>query len=359
MLCPLFSIVTITLMVPHVVLADNNIMNTHSILQEQNNRELSTSYCKNKIINFNDFNKGTIIDDQYDGVSISGTALNKHKKGISGNRAMIFNSDHPTGDDHDLEFSDRWGILILSEDGDTRDPDDNEFGGTFTFRFHQEVQMNSVIILDNEEGVDIVMRDVNGVKIDKVWVPPKGDNTQQAVPLKQTKGVRVVTIKLKGSGAIDDLKYSLPCKEKRTPPTNVKCSVPLKSPTSKIGKFTKDYKELTKCDGTKARLFESDAAGVWLINGGSVGGKAWAKVVCSVHDGSKHNLFVFQRKEEDKSKGKVEGFKCIDSRVVKCGSKDGAKGGPDLKILPWYQYAVVLVTSGQLGDHVEISYRCH
>lgn len=91
---------------------------------------------------------------------------------------MIFDSTNPTGGDFDLgtpneEFGGpgigragqrgrryenaeaRGNVLIISEDDDSSDPDDNQKGGTMTFQFSSSVVLNSLGLLDNEEGVKL------------------------------------------------------------------------------------------------------------------------------------------------------------------------------------------------------------
>ena len=66
-----------------------------------------------RTLDFNAFAAGTVIDDEYEGVTISAT-------GGSG-QAMIFDSANPTGGDHDLASDTLGGVLIVSEDGDSSD----------------------------------------------------------------------------------------------------------------------------------------------------------------------------------------------------------------------------------------------
>lgn len=63
--------------------------------------------------------------------------------GLSGNRAMIFDTMNPTGGDSDLASPFPAGndpglygnALIISEDMDSNDPDDHAGGGIVTFLF--------------------------------------------------------------------------------------------------------------------------------------------------------------------------------------------------------------------------------
>lgn len=93
------------------------------------------------------------------------------------NVLMVFNSSHPTGGDWDLGSPNCWcpgggpgvghggkpgqpgencvplhTVLIVSEDGDTEDPDDNGAGGEFLFNFTQPVNLSHIVFLDLDKG---------------------------------------------------------------------------------------------------------------------------------------------------------------------------------------------------------------
>ena len=74
-------------------------------------------------INFdeNTLAAGTIITNQFEGVEFSSSS----EFGV-----MIFDSNNVTGADFDLAATDLNNVLIISEDGDSNDPDDNAAGGT-------------------------------------------------------------------------------------------------------------------------------------------------------------------------------------------------------------------------------------
>ena len=80
-------------------------------------------------------------------------------------QAMIFDTSNPTGGDHDLETSNLGNVLIISEDGDSSDPDDNASGGTLSFTFDDETTVESLTFLDNEEGATVKFYDENGTYI--------------------------------------------------------------------------------------------------------------------------------------------------------------------------------------------------
>jgi len=152
------------------------------------------------LLDFNGFATGTIMSNQYPSVSIVGEA----KSGRGGNDAMIFDSKSPTGGDYDhLGFENQWGILILSED--------HKNGGTFTFTFSSAVRLDSVMVLNNQEGVDIEMKDIQGNRINSRWIDGKGPNSEDFVRLGSIQGVKTLEIHLEGPGAIDNLRFAVPC----------------------------------------------------------------------------------------------------------------------------------------------------
>jgi hypothetical protein len=101
-------------------------------------------------LNFNDLSTGTVVDNEYQsqGVTISAS-------GGSG-QAMIFDTSNPTGGDSDLHTTNLGKALIISEDGDSNDPDDNGGGGTLTFTFDSATSVENLTFLDNEEGARVI-----------------------------------------------------------------------------------------------------------------------------------------------------------------------------------------------------------
>jgi len=111
---------------------------------------------------------GTIITNQFQGagLTVSATAFG----------AMIFDSANPTGGDNDLATPNLGNILIISEDGDSSDPDDNENGGTITLEWEDPVRFDSTLVLDIEEpGSTITTFNAEGAVIEEVTIPTVGD----------------------------------------------------------------------------------------------------------------------------------------------------------------------------------------
>ncbi len=153
-----------------------------------------------KFIDFNDLATGTVVDNEYtsQGVTISATG--------GSNKAMIFDTANPTGGDNDLSTTNLGKALIISEDGDSSDPDDNGGGGTFTFMFDDPSDINRLSFLDLEEGAWVRFYDAAGNEITSVTVSATGDNGQAIVDF-DVSGVTRMEVELKGSGAIDNLVY--------------------------------------------------------------------------------------------------------------------------------------------------------
>jgi len=147
--------------------------------------------------------KGTVVGTQFDGFSV--TAQRDGDAANSENDAMIFDSAHPTGGDHDLGFANLGNIIIISEDNDSHDPDDNAHGGTITFDFDNPSDVHDIKILDVEEaGGTIDLFDADGNLIKSVAIPAGANNSIQTVKL-DAQNVDSMVINLVGSGAVDDL----------------------------------------------------------------------------------------------------------------------------------------------------------
>lgn len=160
-----------------------------------------------KIFDFEEFNAGDLITSiARDGLSAT----------VSTNRqfdVMAFDGGNPTGNDNDLADpfssalgSQSFGIFpVISEDGDSSDPDDNARGGRMIFRFDQSITFISADLLDIEEpGVRIILDGTN-VFGRKARVGASGDNqfafVDGADPVRGT----VLQVRFRGSGAIDNL----------------------------------------------------------------------------------------------------------------------------------------------------------
>ena len=158
-------------------------------------------------LDFEGLAAGTVVNQQFDGVMISAQRDGEGgSNSNSPNDAMIFDSNNPTGGDHDLETANQNNILIVSEDNDSSDPDDNAGGGTIWFKFDNPAFIDSIKVVDAEEGGKIRLLDENGQLIEEVAIPGGVDGGIQTVDIN-VDGVAQIDLTLNGSGAIDDLKY--------------------------------------------------------------------------------------------------------------------------------------------------------
>ena len=155
---------------------------------------------------FGDAAAGDIVSDQFAGFSVVGQRAGDDEN--SANDAMIFDTANPTGQDDDLAYDDQGNAIILSEDGDSSDPDDNAGGGTLTFTFEALSDVQSITLLDIEEdGGSIDLYDAEGELIDSRAIPGVGDNSVQEIDLGAS-GVSSMVVTLVGSGAVDDLCFT-------------------------------------------------------------------------------------------------------------------------------------------------------
>ena len=150
---------------------------------------------------------GTIISDQYD--SLSGLTISTPRDEFG---AMIFDSSNPTGGDLDLATEGQGNVLIISEDGDSSDPDDLADGGTIRFQWTDSVFVDSVLVdsiglLDiDRPGGSIVAYDDDGDVLRTVAIPELGDNSLGQVEIN-TADVAYLDVNLAGSGAITELNF--------------------------------------------------------------------------------------------------------------------------------------------------------
>lgn len=153
-------------------------------------------------LDFENLAAGDIVNNQYEGqgVTISSSSYNP---------AMVFDTDNPTGGDYDLATNNLGNVLIISEDGDSSDPDDNAGGGSICFTFDEPTDVKSLTVLDNEEGGYVKFWDVNGNYLGKVYLPTTGDGEQALAELNMDN-VGYMQVTLCGSGAIDNIVYDSP-----------------------------------------------------------------------------------------------------------------------------------------------------
>lgn len=131
------------------------------------------------------------------------------------NRAMIFDSENPTGNDPDLAVN-QGKILIISEDGDASDPDDaNELGAVLSIDFSTcgDVTIESVVVIDVEQNqgetkdARIIVYDAADQILKVVTIPDIGDTQKMTLAVNQAGAARMDVV-LDGSGAIDDICFS-------------------------------------------------------------------------------------------------------------------------------------------------------
>lgn len=170
-------------------------------------------------INFDNTTTGNYISEVYSvkgmgPVLIHNKARNTDGELEDGNRAMIFDTGMPTGDDDDL-YTDDWGkALIIQELGIEDEPNDNQWGGEMELTFPSAVTLQSINVLDIDTYEDnswVYLYNDNEDELYKVKLQPIGDNSKQTVNLGNTAGVKKLKIVLAGndgfvgSGAIDDI----------------------------------------------------------------------------------------------------------------------------------------------------------
>ncbi len=175
-----------------------------------------TSSTKTRTIDFESDDDGLLLagdtGDQFVFADFTVTGVSNSPSGIS-NEAMIFDSANPTGGDTDLATVSQGNLLIVSEDGDSSDPDDEAGGGTLTFDFNTPVNLTSIALVDAfEGGAQFEAFDSEGNSLGVIVIAAEGDGSDGkfgTVDLSQFEDVSQLVVTFDESGAVDDLMYEI------------------------------------------------------------------------------------------------------------------------------------------------------
>ena len=150
-----------------------------------------------------DLATGTVITDQFAGLGVQISTSEPFG-------AMIFDTANPTGGDRDLASDSLGNVLIISEDGDSSDPDDALTGGTLRFEFDDLVNVQSIGLLDIEEpSGSVTLFSDSGATIATIPIPALTDNSFQDLAIN-TDQVASVEVFFTGSGAVTDIDFLQP-----------------------------------------------------------------------------------------------------------------------------------------------------
>ncbi|MBC5775477.1 hypothetical protein H8S95_15475, partial [Pontibacter sp. KCTC 32443] len=146
-------------------------------------------------------------------LNVAGIARDANDEPVDDNRAMIFDSENPTGDDDDLATADWGNVLITQQLGDEGAPNDNQWGSELRFTFPERVTLKSMRVLDIDdfEHDSWAFLYVAGQEEPiRIYLEPHGDNVGFTVDLLNTANVVKLVIWFDGdgafgSGAIDDI----------------------------------------------------------------------------------------------------------------------------------------------------------
>lgn len=162
-----------------------------------------------QVLDFSQFQTGEIVTSALDwDIDTENTT----------NTGMIFDTANPTGGDSDL-VTPGYGVnniepqgkaLIASEDGSQSNPDDDASGAVFTFTSYDAPRyIHSIDFVDIEEdGGTIVLMNWWDSVLNAFNIAGLGDNSYQRLSVDQDL-VKTIKITLTGSGAIDNLIYSI------------------------------------------------------------------------------------------------------------------------------------------------------
>jgi len=191
-----------------------------------------------RLVNFDETTLGVPLDlaagleitNQFTNLGLTVSAVNND--GTHPDKAILFDTENPTGGDTDLmtpNFSAPGNteplglVLIIAEndvdvapaDGLVDDPDDEAGGGVITFQFKGDVTIESARVLDVDAGEVDTFRffDAADMEITSIVIPDQPDGSVQTATLN-ISGVRRAVLELGGSGAVTRLKF---CPEPAAP----------------------------------------------------------------------------------------------------------------------------------------------
>ena len=176
---------------------------------------IGTASAGTVVLDFDTLSAGDVVTTQYAGVTITGNEARR------GHGAMVFDSRNATGGDRDLAgpFLSEDGqstyapgnILILSEDGDSTDPDDSARGGTITLDFAQAVTFGGFNAFDinGAESITLELYDATGILVASFDNGSRtvADNGFLSFQRLCVENVSRAVFILAGSGAIDDISF--------------------------------------------------------------------------------------------------------------------------------------------------------
>lgn len=166
---------------------------------------------------------GELVSDQYrcQGVTISA----RNNVAAHPQKALLFDSSHPTGGDDDLLSPGpgpgndvALGLLlvvaenVLDADGDgfVDQPDDEGAGGQLAFDFAGDVRWYGATLLDIDDGgpSSFDLFDAGGNLLRRIDLPNRGDNSKQVIALSTpVERVRRAVLRLGGSGGLAEMVY--------------------------------------------------------------------------------------------------------------------------------------------------------
>ena len=183
--------------------------------------------CPLPALDFEGHPAGTIIDDEYEPeITITTDDPVDHP-------AMIFDTANPTGDDEDLgtpnadfggpgigaggaagqpgeNSQSHDGVLIITEDGSTTNPDDNEAGGTITLTFDvpRPVYAVEILDIDPDESGSVTANLADGGQVVTTF-GNLGNNSYQFVVVDAQR-VRSLDVTFSDSGALASVIFCPP-----------------------------------------------------------------------------------------------------------------------------------------------------
>lgn len=184
-------------------------------------------------VNGNMLSAGDIITNQYSGITFQSLSPD--------HPLMIFDSSNPSGGDFDLGTPNEafdgpgvgtggaktnsielYNILILSEDGNSANPNDSTNGGIIQVTFDSPVQLHYIEVIDNEADIATIVGKLSGLTITDRILEDKGDNGYQKIAYTDATIIDELTVSFTDSAGLASI--STTCVPSPSPePTSPLC----------------------------------------------------------------------------------------------------------------------------------------
>eukprot|EP00549_Striatella_unipunctata_P019043 CAMPEP_0118675276 /NCGR_PEP_ID=MMETSP0800-20121206/1362_1 /TAXON_ID=210618 ORGANISM="Striatella unipunctata, Strain CCMP2910" /NCGR_SAMPLE_ID=MMETSP0800 /ASSEMBLY_ACC=CAM_ASM_000638 /LENGTH=636 /DNA_ID=CAMNT_0006570581 /DNA_START=151 /DNA_END=2061 /DNA_ORIENTATION=- len=189
-----------------------------SIASESEDEKPTACVAKPGILDFEGLPNGMLLS------RLPGVTVNGRGPSSSTNAAMVLGTQKDTNASKEARYKNRGNVCIISEDGDQEHPVDSTEGGTIFLHFDGYITLDSFLLVgaqDDEVGRITLFDPLNRIVYNSPF-SGNGVDSQTTIDVGGVPNVHSVVIRLSGSAAIDDVKYTIECSTAKEDSSNEK-----------------------------------------------------------------------------------------------------------------------------------------